>query len=100
MSPHRIATNKKYKIKKYRKKPVVIEAIQLTNENYAFVDDWIQKGGGRECELCNDKSLLIHTLEGNMIANSGDWIIKGVKDEFYPCKSDIFEMTYEEVKEK
>jgi hypothetical protein len=39
----------------------------------------------------------IHTLEGNMIASVGDWIIKGVKGEFYPCKPDIFESTYEEV---
>ena len=87
-------------MKKYRKKPVVIEAVQLIKENYAFVDDWIQRCGGRECELYSDKSLLIHTLEGNMIANKGDWIIKGIKGEFYPCKSDIFEMTYEEVKDK
>ena len=84
-------------MKKYRKKPVVIEAIQLTNENYAFVDDWIQKGGGKECGLYSDKRLLIHTLEGSMLANKGDWIIKGVKGEFYLIKDDIFSETYERV---
>ena len=84
-------------MKKYRKKPVVIEAMQLTRENYAAVDCWITRSGGRECELLENKSLVIHTLEGDMVANKGDWVIKGIKGEFYPCKPDIFEMTYEEV---
>lgn len=60
--------------KKFRKKPVIIRAFKT------------------------DKELIIPTLEGNHKANVGDWIIEGVNGEFYPCKSDIFEKTYEEVK--
>ena len=59
--------------KKYRKIPVVIEAYQT------------------------DKELEIETLEGTMKADEGDWIIRGVKGELYPCKPDVFDMTYEEV---
>lgn len=81
-------------IRKYRKKPVVIEAIQCTEESY------------RECVLfCGENfikcringDIIIETLEGPHIASLGDYIIKGVKGEVYPCKSDIFDMTYEEV---
>ena len=61
------------KIKKFRKKPVVVEAYQT------------------------DKKEVIHTLEGEMIASPGDWIITGVHGEKYPCKPDIFEKTYEKV---
>lgn len=80
---------------KYRKKPVVIEAIQWSG----FSDD-IPKiveffGGqpvmGRGCDM----TIAIQTLEGEMLANPGDWIIRGVKGELYPCKPDIFDTTYE-----
>jgi hypothetical protein len=77
----------------YRKKPVVIEAIQLTEENVDLL-----------VEFCDGKikshflvGVVIETLEGDMLANKGDYIIKGVKGEFYPCKPDIFEMTYESI---
>ena len=78
---------------KFRKKPVVIDAIQFT-------------GNAGECiNFCpiaidpeSTKALLvIPTLEGNMTVSLGDWIIKGVNGEFYPCKPDIFEKTYEKV---
>jgi len=73
---------------RYRKKPVVIEAIQ-------FNDNYMQFPG--RCD-CSDKGLPhIHTLEGIMIPDIKDWIIKGVKGEFYPCKPDIFKATYEKV---
>ena len=77
----------------YRKKPVVIEAIQLeysitSQENCIEFTNGIAKKG-------LDGGLIIPTLEGDMIANTGDWIIKGIKSEFYPCKNDIFEQTYE-----
>lgn len=77
----------------YRKKPVVIEAVQLeystaSQENCIKFTNGIAKKG-------LDGGLIIPTLEGDMIANTGDWIIKGIKGEFYPCKSDIFEQTYE-----
>ena len=81
---------------KYRKKPVVIEAVQFTGENPAEIvafagsaaHDIYQLGEGR----C---SLVIHTLEGEMKASAGDYIIKGINGEFYPCKPDVFEKTYE-----
>ena len=74
---------------KYRKKPVVIEAIQFTG-NFSEVEVFV--GGDAEFR---DGQLVIATLEGAMRADHNDWIIKGVKGEFYPCKPDIFEMTYE-----
>ena len=77
----------------YRKKPVVIEAIQWTGENFGEVGvlgDDVYGPYGKE-----KPHLEIKTLEGRMVANIGDWIIKGVKGEVYPCKPDIFEATYE-----
>ena len=62
-------------MKKYRKKPVVIEAERLTHR------------------------MEIKTLEGTMIGEPGDWLIKGINGELYPCKNDIFERTYEEVEQ-
>ncbi len=78
----------------YRKKPVIIEARRLTRENFRAVGDW---AGVRECwELTAPKPALhIETLEGVMKAFLGDYVIKGVAGEFYPCKPDIFEATYE-----
>lgn len=76
---------------KYRKKPVVIEAIQFTG-NFTEIEDFV----GADAEFRNGK-LLIATLEGPMTASPNDWIIKGIKGEFYPCKPDIFEATYEAV---
>ena len=87
----------------FRKKPVVIEAVKLTwatwNEvcEFAGVGD-ISDGkpqGARDG--VTGLALHIPTLEGVMTAKEGDWIIKGVKGEFYPCKPDIFEATYEAV---
>lgn len=80
---------------KFRKKPVVIEAVQWKGNN---PEEIAALGGLRELEEdFMDNSLIIHTLEGEMKANINDWIIKGVKDELYPCKPDIFEATYEPV---
>ena len=79
---------------KYRKKPVVIEAVQW--DGVVIPDelsDWI-KGSNRKFDHDGD-DLIIHTLEGDHRANPGDWIIKGVQGELYPCKPDIFEVTYE-----
>jgi hypothetical protein len=85
-------------IKKYVKKPVVIEAIKFIGSNHRetskFVNAPISYGIGTDNTV---SELIITTLEGNMTANIGDYIIKGVKGEFYPCKPDIFEMTYHEV---
>ena len=83
-------------MKKYRKKPVVVEAAQLTVENVLEVYNWISGVG---CTLAHGEitRITIKTLEGDKTAIPGDWIIKGVRGEFYPCKPDIFEMTYEEI---
>lgn len=84
---------------KFRKKPVVIEAIQFTgdagnvSECFAFCQPLYM-----ETYRCND-TLTIPTLEGKMICSKGDWIIKGINGEFYPCKPDVFEKTYEPVKD-
>jgi len=77
--------------RRYRKKPVVIEAIQFDG-NFDEVEAFV--GGDAEFR---DGQLVIATLEGAMRADPHDWIIRGVKGEFYPCKPDIFAATYEAV---
>lgn len=80
--------------KKYIKKPIVIEAIQWTSENLSEIDKFTQG------KVKNHESvLIIPTLEGEMYASLSDYIIKGVNGEFYPCKPDIFDKTYDEVTE-
>ena len=92
-------------MKKYVKKPVEIEAMQWTgfnpteikefagdNVEIKYYDAAYEAGAGPMMA-----TITIHTLEGDMKANHGDYIIKGVKGEFYPCRQDIFEQTYEEV---
>lgn len=82
-------------IKKFRKKPVIIEAIQWNGENLSEIDEFTKN------EVKNHESvLIIPTLEGDMYASLNDYIIKGVNGEFYPCKPDIFDKTYEEVTEQ
>lgn len=80
--------------KKYRKKPVIIEAIQWTGKNLSEIDIFMGGTVGNK-----ETILVINTLEGDMEASIGDYIIKGVNGEFYPCKSNIFDKTYEEVTE-
>lgn len=90
---------------KYRKKPVEIEAIQWDGLNSseirefagAHIDMEIYDGGWQAGVIPPGAKVTIHTLEGDMTASKGDYIIKGVNGEFYPCKPDIFEKTYEEV---
>ena len=78
---------------KFRKKPVVIEAVQFNGTNYDEIADFCQP---RDTYV-GENSLIIKTLEGEHIASIDDWIIKGVQGECYPCKPDIFEQTYEAV---
>lgn len=81
---------------KYRKKPVVIEAMQyLRDENIHQVLDFVSNENIRYD--ADENEFLIITLEGEMKAEKYDYIIKGVQGEFYPCKPDIFEQTYEKV---
>lgn len=86
---------------KYRKKPVVIEAVQFTDTVEA-IDELCDFGLDpvRIDYADPDNPILkIETLEGLMVATEGDYIIKGVQGEFYPCKPDIFKETYEKVEE-
>ena len=79
---------------KFRKKPIVIEAIQWDGQNKEEIDKFI----GKELDYtAADTGLIISALEGDMTAFTFDWIIKGIEGEFYPCKPDIFKKTYEKV---
>ena len=81
---------------KYRKKPVVIEAILWDGYNVKEIIAFI---GDTMASFDASGEMKIRTLEGTMTAQAGDYIIKGVQGEFYPCKPDIFEQTYEAVTE-
>ena len=76
----------------YRKKPVIIEAVEWTGSN---IDDIINWKSGRDMYMDINDNLIIITLEGSHKADIGDFIICGVKGELYPCKPDIFKLTYE-----
>ena len=80
---------------KYVKKRVVIEAVQFkdTKESLAEVMTFVKA----DITSIMDGIPIIQTLEGNMKVSPGDWVIKGVAGEFYPCKTDIFDLTYEAV---
>lgn len=88
---------------KYKKKPVIIDAIQWTGGNMVEIADFAKgfakfdeiRQGDAENKIPAQYDLSIQTLEGTMQASRGDYIIKGVNGEFYPCKPDIFEKTYE-----
>ena len=81
---------------KYRKKPVVIEGVRLLPvlERSAIVPSWLFN---EDIKWYTDGHAEVRTLEGTMRAEVGDWLIRGVKGEVYPCKNDIFEATYEPV---
>ncbi len=82
---------------RYRKKPVVIEAMQFTEESKDQCFNFVACNRIAARGPDGDPRLRIQTLEGEIEARLGDWIIRGVQGEFYPCKPDIFEATYEEV---
>lgn len=86
-------------MKKYRKKPVVVEALQLTQElldQKGWSEEYIRDESNRKIKYRLDHAL-IETLEGEMVADIGDYIIIGIKGEIYPCKPDIFAETYDPV---
>jgi hypothetical protein len=87
---------------KFRKKPVVIEAVQWTGDNLIEVIRHTGQNASASHykweeyeDIVRHEGLKIYTLEGPLMASIGDWIIKGVQGEFYPCKPDIFEATYD-----
>jgi len=84
---------------KYRKKPVVIEAIQFFDDAETLIrlSEFMNDDIRVDYSIPDRPVLKIQTLEGEHIASRGDYIIKGIKGEFYPCKPDIFKMTYEKV---
>lgn len=87
---------------RFRKKPVEIEAVQFTDlDSYLAIVEWMKASGDTHAladEVRFETPLmLLKTLEGTMAANPGDWVIRGVQGEFYPCKPDIFNATYEAV---
>lgn len=86
-------------IRTFVKKPVEVQAVKWTGKNYAEIQKFVGRDG---CYFNKDRpgaKLVIATLEGDHRAEIGDWIIRGVKGEFYPCKPDIFVQTYDEKKE-
>jgi hypothetical protein len=90
----------------YIKKPVAIEAIQWTGENLLEIARFTGQSSSHMCmkwgeneQIVSDQGLKIFTLEGSYMATIGDFIIKGIKGEYYPCKPDIFKKTYYTQKE-
>lgn len=83
-------------VRTFRKRPMTIEAMQITDAKSVFdIVDWMNsKTVGYNT---TPPTIWIDTLEGRMTADTGDWIIKGVEGEFYPCKPGIFDKTYQEV---
>lgn len=84
----------------YRKKPVVIQAIKWNGSNKEEIKDFLGDSFIdflREASDLTKSGVWVKTLEGDIVGSEGDWIIKGIKGEFYPCKPDIFEDSYEKV---
>lgn len=80
----------------FRKKPVEVQAMQLM-DNQLAVAQWIRTNGGKVVVPPVEPCLYIDTLEGRMRADTGDYVVRGVKGEFHPVKPDVFELTYERV---
>lgn len=81
---------------KYRTNPCEIEAVQWLGDNTKDILDFTK---GNENVQFIDGKLMIHTLEGDMLASVGDFIIRGLRGEFYPCKPDVFEKKYHPIEE-
>lgn len=79
----------------FRKKPVVIDAMLWTGSNFEEMNAFLGGQHGFDDKTGHAGRVVILTLEGTMQGEPGDWIIRGIKGEYYPCKPDIFEATYE-----
>ena len=105
-------------MKRFQKRPVVIQAMRVTGGNYGMLTELADTDPTRRLSIewccqnwdCKDSNIvagqaphprrrvvIIKTLEGTMQANEGDWVIKGIRGELYPCKHDIFMDTYREI---
>lgn len=87
---------------KYRKKPIIIEAVQLStfdNDYTKVIPRWLMEALTSGVIFYRNDETFIKTLEGEHVASRDDYIIRGIKGELYPCKPDIFEATYEAVNE-
>ena len=82
---------------KYRKKPVEIEAVLWDGNKVSETTPWISEAFRNDIIMRYGDKVVIRTLEGQLFANPGDYIIKGIKGEIYPCKPDIFNETYEKL---
>ena len=82
---------------RYRKKPVVIEAVKWNGDKVSEVVDWVREALEDNTLYRMGCNVIVDTLEGKMNASPGDYIIKGVQGELYPCKPDIFEKTYDKI---
>ena len=88
-------------VKRFRSKVVEIEAIRFEGNNISkMIEAWGADFGRAVIEQVSDSHLVIFTLEGNHRADIGDWIIKGLIGEFYPCKDEVFKQKYEPVEEQ
>ena len=84
-------------VRKYKTKPCEIEAVEWVGSNFEEINDFTNGKSRMELMFSGNYELVIETLEGNMMASIGDFIIKGLRGEFYPCKPDVFHKKYEEV---
>ena len=83
---------------RYRKRPVVVDAIQFTGKNVpeiAQLLDWDFDDGDGDCD-----TIIIETLNGDVTVTAGEWIVRGIAGEGYPCRADLFELTYEPIDEE
>lgn len=86
-------------IKKYAKKPLIVEALKWDGNNRSEIFDFCSLSYVNYEYGSSEPKLMIQTLEGPMQASVGDYIIKGIKGEFYACKPDVFKLTYDSVEE-
>ena len=82
---------------KYKKKPIQIEAYQYDGTNLEFLKNWTNNKIFTVINYYGEDIIFITTLEGNMLVSHNSWIVKGIKNEFYPVNDDIFNLTYEKI---
>lgn len=84
----------------FKRLPIPLEAIQWKGNNFAEIRDFMERYGARPPFVNGSDDLIISTLEGDMRAPVGSWILRGIMDEFYPCRQEVFEQIYKEMEEQ